>query len=245
MPAQPLFLPRTVIVLLFILESSCLVQARVVSWYSSVGDVFLKADGVERWDASLQFDLGAFKTGFVPTTANVSLWETNWLRFDHADADSARWNPDEGYLTSEASTRPAADGLVYSSSDPAGSATSNLFSVYDGTAATYQPAYIWAYNTQTLTGGAEWALIGNPGWTFPDPDPFIPYSAEFSLEFGGVAFLGGLSTWTVREGPAAWRYATLQTIAVSGAAPVVVPEPATALLMSVAVFFFRITRRRR
>ncbi len=214
---------------------SSFASARTVAWYSAIGDVFLKADGFTSWDSSLQFQLGAFKLGFSPTAANIALWQENWLLFDSATYANGQWNPSPPFpnFTSLAVALSAGSGLVRSSVDPAGAATTNLFSIYSGTPATYQQAWIWAFNSKSLAGGSQWALAGNAGWTFPASDVGNPNSVDFFLG-EAAAVLGSLTQQTVGMD----MVSTFRTVAVSA------PEPGNILPLAALLAIF-IRRRKR
>lgn len=212
-------------------------SARTVEWSGSVESQFLKSNGVEHWEDDLQFELGSFNLGFSPTSENLAEWGQNWLTFDTASSTDG-WNSAMGYLTSVANTLPAVPGWVYSTSDPAGSTTTNLFRVYDGTTESYQQAYIWAYNSKSLGIGSEWALVGNSKWTFPASNSFNPASVVFALR-DGSATLGNLTF----EDQGTTSFEVLQTVSVQSFSSVAVPEAGSVVLMTVAAGCFGFRRR--
>lgn len=193
-------------------------QARGISWSSGVGDNFLMADGITAMDASFQFELGSFTTGFTPTLANLSLWQSNWVVFDNA-VNNDGWNPTPG-ISNYAS---AATAVTAGGSNITSDQTGNAFTIG-------QQAYIWTFNTKTLNPGAEWSLIRNNAWTYPTPDPLNPNAVEWTLsDTGNTAIAGATSTDTNTF------VSTLQAQAV--------PEPGSALLIAVAGVLIRLRRR--
>lgn len=191
-------------------------HARVISWSSGVGDNFLQADGVTPMDGSFTFELGGFSSGFTPTLANLSLWQTNWVVFDTA-ADNNGWNPGAGYYSGTA-TAVAGVGSNITSSN-----TGQTFAIG-------QQAYIWTFNSKSVDVGSEWSLIKNTAWTYPVADPFNPNDLQWTLsDVGNAAIAGGTST----DGNT--FISTLQTQAV--------PEPGSALLVAVAGVMIRLRRR--
>ncbi len=208
-------------------------SARTVAWYSAVGDSFLTAGSAD-WDASLSFSLGAFSSGFTPTDANMSLWQSNWMTFDTATFANGGWSstPPFPNFTSSDETISAGVNLVRANGDPAGAGTTNLFGI-DGSPLD-QPVFIWAYNSQAFNPANEWALITNASWGFPASDLGNPNSVDFALsDPGTTAVFGNFNQQTV--GPDV--NSTLQTQ--------VVPEPGTALLIAVAGILLRLKRRYR
>lgn len=208
-------------------------QARTVAWYSGFGDYFLKADGVTPLDVpdtanpdsdpNFRFQLGGFVSGFTPTLANMSLWESNWIIFDRAFYDDGTnnggWNPSAGYYGSTAWTIAAGAGLVTSSD------TGATFSIG-------QQAYLWAFNTKSISPTTEWALITNTSWLFPAADS-LSLPLEWTLaDAGNSAIVGSVSNSGSPD-----FISTLQTQTV--------PEPGSSLLIAMAGVLLRLRRKLR
>ena len=194
-------------------------HARGISWSSGVGDNFLMSDGVTALDGSFQFELGGFTTGFTPTLANLSLWQTNWVVFDTA-VNGDGWNPTIGISNYSSTALAVAAGGSNITSDQTG----QTFTVG-------QQAYIWTYNTKTIGTGAEWSLIKNATWTYPAADPLNPNDLQWTLSDVGNTAVAGATSTDVNF------VSTLQTQAV--------PEPGSALLIAVAGVVIRLRRRHR
>ncbi|MBX7211275.1 MAG: PEP-CTERM sorting domain-containing protein [Verrucomicrobiaceae bacterium] len=211
--------PRSIIPALAALLLAWLPQAhaRNINWSSGVGDIFLQADGVTAMDSSFGFELGGFTTGFTPTQANFSLWQSNWIVFDTANTGTAEWSPGVGYYSSTGMTVAAAGSTVTSS------ITGATFTIG-------QQAYLWAFNTKTIGASTQWAMIANTAWTYPASDPFNPNDLLWDLQDpANTAVAGATSVDTVNF------VATLQ------AQPV--PEPGSALLVALAGVLIRLRRR--
>ena len=187
-------------------------HARGISLSSGVGDNFLMADGgVTPMDDTFTFELGGFLTGFTPDQSNFSLWESNWVVFDSAVYLDG-WNPDFG-ISNYASTANAI-AVVGNSSLITSSDTTNQFTVG-------QRAYIWTYNSKTISPTAQWSLITNTAWNYPVARSADPNPLEWTLaDAGNMAIAGATST------DGGTFVSTLQTQAV--------PEPGSALLILVA-----------
>jgi hypothetical protein len=205
-------------VLLLSLAPSATTQARGISWFSAVGDIFLMADGTTKMDSTMTFELGGFSSGFTPSLANLSLWQSNWIVFDIA-VDGDGWNPDPDFSNygGLGTAVAAASGFITSSD------TGATFGIG-------QQAYVWTYNSKTISPTSEWALITNAAWTYPVASTSIPDPLEWGLGHDGTtALVGGTST------DGGTFVSTLQTQAV--------PEPGSALLILVAGVMIRLRRR--
>ena len=195
-------------------------RGTMIEWSSGVGDEFYESDSLTLLDQSFQFELGGFQSGFTPTSANLSLWESNWVSFDLANFGNNGWNPTPGVssYTDSGTLVTAGPGLVSSAE------TGGTFSIG-------QQAYLWTYNTKAITGTTEWALLVNPTWSFPvASDPSGPPAVQFwSLgDAGNTAVVGEVT-------PDLNNFSTLQTQAV--------PEPGSALMILVAGVVFRFRRK--
>ena len=208
----------TIIICLFAVVSP--LQGTIIEWSSGVGDEFFESDGVTLLDETFQFELGGFQSGFTPTLANLSLWESNWVSFDLANFANNSWNPTPGIssYTESGSLVAAGPGLVSSPE------TGGTFSIG-------QQAYLWTYNTKAISNTTEWALLVNPTWTYPAAsDPSGPPAVQFwSLGDAGNTAVAGEVT------PDLNNFSTLQTQAV--------PEPGSALMILIAGVVFRFRRK--
>lgn len=212
--------------LLIVLPSS--MEARTISWYSSIFDELYDSSGVYL-DDSYTFDIGAFANGFVPTSTNMDQWAANWKPFDRAVVGDG-WNSGVRYFTGSASLQSN------------GTSDSGI-GAYTFSAG--EVAYLWVYNSQAVSSSSEWALVTNSSldgnsldnWTFPAYDPLNPNPVEWALAgatepiYGGVNNVQGAGEHTSSPSPF-----SLQTHAV--------PEPGGAFLIA-AAGLLALTRRMR
>lgn len=177
--------------------------------FSSPGFQVGKTSGGADLSGSFTFSLGSFGN-FTPTSANTQDWFTN---FAVVPANgSAPWN-DFGYF----------DGTATLSNN-------------SGVFATANQAYIWGYNTTTIsTGVTEWVLFTNTAWHFPLntlPDPVFWNVSDV----GTMVIIGTLGVVDSLQ-------PYIQTAAVNASA---VPEPATyAVIFGVFAVGLVAYRRRR
>ena len=82
---------RPILALLVLTLSS--LHARTIKWYCDPGTTNRMSNG-QAMDASFHFELGVFKDGFVPTSANTAQWAGKWVA-----AQSAAYNPTTQYFT--------------------------------------------------------------------------------------------------------------------------------------------------
>lgn len=157
--------------------------------FSSTAFEVGKTSGGTDLTTGFTFAIGSFGS-FTPTAQNTASWVANFTTI--ATNGSIAW--DEGFTHF--------DGTATLSSNAGAFATTNH-------------AYIWGYNTTTITNGVtEWVLFTNNTWLFPassSPDPTI-WTTD---DVGTTAVLGTLNS--------AGSNIYIQTAAVTSA----VPEPAT------------------
>ena len=91
----------------------------------------------------------------------------------------------------------------------------------DSAAALDSPAYIWGFNRESATAGAEWVLLTNPQWVLPSAATTIAPPQQWSTGTATMAVLGNVN---------AQPGVHLQTAAVVGQA--IGNESATAWLAS-------------
>lgn len=208
------------------------VSASTIFWGSKQNDTLVDSAG-NSLDASYQFELGYFNTssGWAPTSLNISEWESKWIVFDKASF-GVGWDP---------TNREINTSVDHTSTSESTSASANPASIFTQGAT----VYLWVYNSKTLVGDVEWALLcdsdkganvfGNSvipseqyvAWQFPDPN--LPSTASFDWQTRDLdtAILGGVNGV---QGPGGFSLDpgvfTIQTH--------VVPEPGSAVLIIVA-----------
>ncbi len=208
------------------------VSASTIFWGSKQNDTLVDSAG-NSLDASYQFELGYFNTssGWAPTSLNISEWESRWIIFDKASFGLG-WDP---------TNREINTSVDHTSTSGSTSAFANPASVFTQGAT----VYLWVYNSKTLVGDVEWALLCDsdkganvfPGaWEFPDPSLQSGESFDWQTRDLDTAILGGVNGV---QGPGGYSVDpgvfTIQTH--------VVPEPGSALLIIIAGM--GLARRRR
>ena len=152
-----------------------------IGFGSSVGATNLTSSG-ELVDQSFVFQLGTFESGFVPTAANTDEWLGAWR-----EASDIEGQPLEGntapYRTQELG-EPFPPGMR------ANNFTSSV--TLDHNAPPFDlggQLFIWGYDRRALPGAAEWILISDPSWIWPDGSSNLP-AASYSVSGASVAVLG-------------------------------------------------------
>jgi hypothetical protein len=201
-------------------------HARVISWGSAVGDAFYDSLGNDL-DNAFRFEVGTFGA-FVPTLANLDQWEANWSSFDAAFAPAGNgWNSGASFLTSSANLQTNGTSSSLKTTDP-------LATFAEGA-----QGYLWAFNTQTLGTGAEWALITSAAWLFPQWSDQINPSLNWRFSTATTPVLGALNNI---QGPGSYDFEPVPG-GISGIQTALVPEPGSALLLTISLA--PLARRRR
>lgn len=227
MKTQRLILALTLLVL-----SAAKLPARTIDWGGAVGDTLVTSTGTPLTD-SFVFELGTFGS-FVPTEANLDQWAANWKIFDHAIAPAANgWDSALGFFTGSATLQT-------------NGTSSNSPPLPQFTFAQGEQAYIWVYNSLTISSLTEWALITNNGldgnplddWTMPSHSDQTLQPLDWRVSnatdvpFGGLNDDEGPGDYTVDPGVFQVQTHT-------------VPEPGTALLIGIGGLVFQFRRRLR
>lgn len=114
-------------------------------------------------DAGLQFELGVFSNGFVPTSRNVGLWSAHWVA-----ADSTSYN---------ATTQRFADQFAV---------THNNSPFLIGT-------HAWIFGYRITPTGTDRILFRNTNWTWPAPDPMNPLAMNWNAATANQVVLGAIN----------------------------------------------------
>lgn len=112
-------------------------RAELVNWYS-VEATNLTSTG-EPMGADFSFELGVFKSGFVPTADNTTQWAANWVPAQRATYNATLRRFDAQYNVSQ-DNAPFAIGA---------------------------DAYVWGFRGGTTS--SEWILFRNETWAWPAP----------------------------------------------------------------------------
>ncbi len=151
--------------------------AETITWFCAPGSTNLTSSDAPM-SASFNFELGVFKSSFVPTAANVAQWAANWVPAQRV-----------GYTA----TNKFFEGR---------------FTVITNTGhfTVGKAAYVWGF--ETGTANSEWILLHNPDWTWPAPNPMDVFGMQWnvatataligSINAGGSPFLmksATVTTW--------------------------------------------------
>ena len=158
---QRIFLPMKAILLRSAAALSLLTAAahgQSINWGSEAFSTLVDSHGNTIGQSGYVFELGAFNSGFTPTSNNLMSWFANWRVYDTADYSS-----ENGYFTG------AVDMFDNGTSTELGTPS---FAGLD--------AYIWIRNSNIGENATtEWLLVRNSSWVFPTPtshccDPSLP-----------------------------------------------------------------------
>ncbi|MEK7952020.1 PEP-CTERM sorting domain-containing protein [Luteolibacter soli] len=131
----------------FLLFAVAQATAVTINWGSPVLSSTVNSQGQEI-DSSYHVELGAFANGFVPTEQNMSEWASNWRTFSVAT-----------YVAEFGSFTGTADLVAGgASSDPMASLGMNFSDV---------EAYVWIFNSATMSANTEWFLGRSDSWVMP------------------------------------------------------------------------------
>ena len=128
-----------------------------INWGSEAFSTLVDSRGNTIGQNGYVFELGAFNSGFTPTSNNLMSWFANWRVYDTAEYSSTN-----GYFTG------AVDMLDNGTSGLGGDTFAGL------------NAYIWIRNSNIgESPTTEWLLVRNSSWQFPTPtshccDPSLP-----------------------------------------------------------------------
>lgn len=225
----------TLIVLTGLLAASKPLQAASIGWGNQAFDTLVDSNGTAL-DSTFTFEIGTFINGFVPTASNLTDWAANWTIFDAATLNTNELFPSSGPLNFFTST----------ATHQTNSQSSSLFTTPGSTFAQNTQAFLWAYDSKTVSFTSEWALVtdlvstGNAAdsWRFPSPTNDTGF-LTWSLADADNAVFGKLRNGTIAGGgdftvqPATFSLQTHQ-----------VPEPGGALLIASAGLLFMLRRAR-
>ncbi len=134
-------------------------HASKINWASSLNRTNLTSTGAVM-DAAFRFELGVFKSGFVPTAANTDQWVANWV-----PAQRTSYNAGTRWFTSNFTV------------------TNNVSPFTVGA-----NGYVWGFGDGG-TGG-EWILFRATNWTWPAPNPDSPVITSWTAKNASAVILG-------------------------------------------------------
>ncbi|MGI9242763.1 MAG: hypothetical protein ACR2RV_18345 [Verrucomicrobiales bacterium] len=157
------------------------VAGTTIGFGSSVGATNITSYG-GLVDESFMFQLGTFEGGFIPTAQNTDLWLQSWREASDVEGQPLQGNT-APYRTDEL-------GGVFPPGMRVNSFTSSV--TLDHNTPPFDlggQLYIWGYNRRALPGSAEWILISDPSWIWPDGSSNLP-AASYSVSRATIAVLG-------------------------------------------------------
>lgn len=114
-------------------------------------------------DGTVQFQLGVFTGGFVPTADNISQWASRW-----SCAQTATYNP----------TTKVFDGILTVSSN-------------SGAFAKGTKAYIWQISSSATKD--EWMLFRKSDWSWPSPSAMDPFPLIWNTADANEVVMGSIN----------------------------------------------------
>lgn len=150
-------------------------SAQTISWFSAPQAVNLMSNGTSLMDGGFHFELGVFKDGFVPTSANTAQWSTHWQKADRCSyqASTKSFGSDYENLDNEA---PFTSGAT---------------------------AYVWGFRGGESSG--EWILFRHTSWNWPQLEPPGPpgFPLQWSSTSANTVILGSMhasgSPWLMKS----------------------------------------------
>ncbi|MFT4637759.1 MAG: hypothetical protein ACI8T1_001069 [Verrucomicrobiales bacterium] len=166
---------RLILFIALSLAASAVVEAgTTVAYGSTVGAVNLKSDG-SRMDESFSFQLGTFAGGFIPTASNTDLWLENWRALDSAVYNT---QPVGGIFPPDLLINAFADSVLLEDNSPPFDIGGKI--------------YIWGYDQRAVPGAAEWILVTDPDWSWPDGSLVLP-AVGYSVGNADIAVIGTIN----------------------------------------------------
>jgi PEP-CTERM motif len=202
-------------------------SAGTVSLTNTINDIMLDSTGAALDDA-FYFELGSFDTlgGFTPTSLNTDQWLSHWKPFSRGEEPTGTWNSGAGAFYS---------GATFMS--PSGESDSGLLDSLGNTPtfAENETFYLWVYDDRSLLAPAEWALLTDTSWRFPDPASVDPGDGQFFLNTASETPIVGSFTQDFTGAPD--HNSRLQTASIAA-----VPEPSSLFLLAIAGVLARFQR---
>lgn len=138
-------------------------RAETISWFCDPASANFDAAGTPM-DGFFQFQLGAFTTGFMPTSSNAAEWADHWVSASTAVYHDAN-DLFQGQFTLTGNTAPF---------------------VVNGN------AWIWGFRNGG--SGSDWILFRNPAWRWPAANPLNPPLLQWNARDASVVILGDVES---------------------------------------------------
>ena len=162
----------------------------VIAFGSSVGATNLTSAGAEMGDGFV-FQLGTFEKGFVPAADNTGDWLGTWRPASDREGDSLEGNT--------ANYRTQLLGGAFPPDLRANSFSSSVHLDHN------EPPfdlggqlYIWGYDQRANPGAAEWILITDPSWVWPDGSGIHP-ATSYTVSNAAQVVVGEINGRWLRD----------------------------------------------
>lgn len=149
--------------LLGFMGTAFVASATTITWFVADGKTNLVSGGAPM-GSDFRFEVGVFRDGFVPTSANTAQWASKWSR-----AQRVAYNASTGFY-------------------------SGIFDVISNAApfTVGATAWVWGFNGDYNSG--QWILFRKTDWTWPAPNPFNPDPPQWSATTANSVVLGTVTT---------------------------------------------------
>jgi hypothetical protein len=164
-----------------LLSLGCAHAGTTIAFGSSVGATNLVSSGGVMHDGFV-FQLGTFDGGFIPAAGNTDFWLGAWRPASDREGEPLVGNI-AAYLTQD-----LGDGF------PAGFRVNSFSSsvTLDHNEPPFDlggQLYIWGYDQRATPGAAEWILISDPTWIWPDGSSNQP-AASYAVSGATISVVG-------------------------------------------------------
>ncbi len=205
-----------------------MVVAGSIDWGTAVSDQLYNAAG-SPLTSNYRFEIGTFKDGFIPDAGNTAQWESKWKLIEEAS-----FNAPAQYVAENSILTTSGPNLIWerdATGDESGPLTNpNIFTPTES-------VYFWAFDTKSLTGAAQWALITGNGSTLDtewdltaDLGNPLAQTRQWRLSNADTAIFGGING--TRGGGVFQSLPSSFTLQTAELVPI--PEPGIAVLIVLA-----------
>ena len=205
--------------------------ATTVTWRSLAASELVDSSGTLLAQSSFTFQLGTFLEPFTPSATNTGDWASNWVVFDQAIYTTGTFGPiTYGEFSGSA-------GILENGTSDSIYADPVLAFDFQG-----KQAYIWVYNTTSLSNATEWFLVTHNTWLFPEgtDEPTSSFDVEWTLgDLGSETPIWGSQQGNNGAGEYESTSNTFNLQTFTG-----VPEPSSLVLCGMGVWAWGIRRKR-
>ena len=155
-----------------------------IAYGSSVGVTNLTSSGAPMPEGFV-FQLGTFEGGFVPDPSNTDGWLGAWRPASDREGEPLAGNSAAyqtqllgGVFPPEMRANCFTGSLTLDHNEPPFDLGGQL--------------YIWGYDQRVTAGAAEWILITDPGWKWPDGSSNLP-AISYAVSGASIVVLGDIN----------------------------------------------------